>query len=138
MKRIAFTLALGSILLVMVAGLAVAQPQSTSLKEERQGDVRYLSGGIGLEERDDMEARAREFNLKLVFAMTSREYLSSVKVVVLDAGGKTVLSAESEGPWFFAKLPNGQYTVQAAMGNQKEVRRVTVGKGLQTLNFLWK
>jgi hypothetical protein len=125
-------------MLVIVAGLAVAQPESTSLKVERQGDVRYLSGGIGLEERADMDAKAREFNLKLVFAMTSREYLSDVKVVVLGTGGKTVLSAESGGPWFFAKLPDGEYTVQAAVGNQKEVRRVKVGKGLQTLNFLWK
>ncbi len=69
---------------------------------------------------------------------SSREYLSDVKVVVVDGGGKTVLSAESGGPWFFAKFPDGEYTVQATMGNQKEVRRVKVGKGLQTLNFLWK
>ena len=138
MKRIAFALAVGSVLLVMVAGLAVAQSESTSLKEERQGNVRYLSGGIGLEERDDMDARAREFNLKLVFAMNSREYLSDVRVVLLDAGGKTVLSAESGGPWFFATLPDGVYTVHVAMGNQKEVRRLKVGRSLQTLNFLWK
>jgi hypothetical protein len=135
--RTLFVLAMALGLLDMHSKVAMAQGEPPLVREERVGNVRYMSGGVGLEERSAMEA-AKGFDLKLVFAMVSKEYLSGINVLIQDSGGKTILSAESAGPWFLLDLPEGEYTIQVAMGNQKQVRKVNVGKGMQTLNFLWR
>lgn len=132
------------ILLVLVLGMAVAAPglvmaqvEPSMVQEETQGGIRFMSGGIGLEERAAMDAKAKDFNLKLVFAMTSREYLSDIKVQIQEPSGKVLLSASSKGPWFLVKLPEGEYTVQASMGQQRKAVKASVGKGLQTLHVQW-
>ncbi len=132
------------ILLVLALGVAVAAPgpvmaqvETSMVQEETQGGIRFLSGGIGLEERAAIDAKAKDFNLKLVFAMTSREYLSDIQVHIQEPSGKVLLSAQSKGPWFLVKLPEGQYTVQASMGQQRKVVKANIGKGLQTLHIQW-
>ncbi|WP_300320883.1 hypothetical protein [Accumulibacter sp.] len=55
------------------------------------GGLAYASGGVGEESRQLLSARASEFNLKLVFAMTSGAYTSGVRVAIADAKGKTLL-----------------------------------------------
>ena len=48
---------------------------------------------------------SNQFNLRLLFAMQgSGEYLASVRVNVLDAYEGIVLTAESQGPWFFNSI----------------------------------
>jgi hypothetical protein len=137
MMRTLFVLITVLALLNVLATVAMAQGEPSLVREERAGNVRYMSGGVGLEERSAMEA-AKGFNFKLVFAMVSKEYLSGIKVLIQDGGGKTSLSAESAGPWFLVDLPEGDYTIQAAVGDQRQVRKVQAGKGMQTLNFLWR
>jgi len=118
--------------------IAMAQVEPAMIAEEVQGGIRFLSGGIGLEERAAMDAKAKEFNLKLVFSVTSREYLSDVQVQIQDPGGKIVLSARSKGPWFLVRLPEGEYIVQASVGDQKKTLKASAGKALQTVHVQWK
>lgn len=86
------------------------------------GEYPVMSGGVGLEERQAMEAAARDYNLKLAFAATNGEYFDNVQVAIASAGGKKIYEGASEGPWFFIKLPPGRYTVAATM-NGKTVHR---------------
>jgi hypothetical protein len=102
---------------------------------EYQG-IPYLSGGASLDAREQLDAEGRNYSLKLVFAGKSGEYLSDIKVVILDRTGKKVLDAVSTGPWFFCKLPPGKYTVSATMGKEKR-SRINIGKGQSTLRFYW-
>jgi len=126
----------------VAVGLAIsvawAQTESFMVKERSQGEVKYLVGGVGKEERDYMNSLASNYNLKLVFAVASREYLSDVRVVVQDTNGKTYLNTTADGPWVMAKLPEGEYIIQATVGGETLVRKRKVGKGLELVYFHWK
>ena len=108
------------------------------------GDIRYVSGGIGDSERTELDALSDQFNLHMVFATQgSGEYLSAVKVTILDARNGQVLSAESKGPWFFVQLPSGDYCVAVTptgSRGQGETQRKTVridGSNRSRLDFYW-
>jgi len=106
--------------------------------------IRYISGGVGDSERTELDALSHQYNLRLLFAMQgSGEYLSAVRVNILDARGGTVLTAESQGPWFFTQLPPGNYVVDVStpgQGLQQPQRQeVHIGdSGQSRLDFRWR
>lgn len=117
--------------------------RSSTIKNE--GDIRYVSGGVGESERAELNALSSQFNLHLLFATRgSGEYLSAVQVNILDARSGPVLSAESKGPWFYAQLPPGDYRVEVTptgRRGQDETQRKTVhldGSGQARFDFYWK
>jgi hypothetical protein len=105
--------------------------------------IRYVSGGVGDDERAELDALSNQYNLRLLFAKQgSGEYLSAVHVNILDAHGGTVLTAESRGPWFFTQLPAGDYIVDVSTPGQglQEPQRQTAhigGSGQSRLDFRW-
>lgn len=102
------------------------------------GSVSHVSGGVGTESIDRLNALAADFNLKLVFALTSGEYVSGARVMISDANGKTLLEATSEGPWFLVKLPKGDYRIVATFADKALNRQVSIGSGKnRTVDFRW-
>ena len=84
-----------------------------------------MSGGFGVEERNEMRRVAKAYNLGLSFAGKSRSYLTDVNIVISDDKGQQVLSASNTGPWFYVQLPPGTYTVKAAYnGKVREVKNL--------------
>jgi hypothetical protein len=115
-------------LAVGLTGLGSAAPATAAglpMADESTG-IRYLSGGIGLEDRQRLEETAGEFDLKLVFAEPHGEYLADVPVVIEDSHGNAVLRATSQGPWFYAELPPGRYTVAIPQAGPQYTRSVEV------------
>jgi hypothetical protein len=100
--------------------------------------VIYASGGVGLDEQMEMNAMAKNYNLKMVFAEAPRDYVSGVKVKIVDHSGKVLLEATSSGPWFFAKLPQGDYRLIASFHDHQELKNLNVASGHQTVEFFWK
>lgn len=100
--------------------------------------ITYLSGGVGLDERETLSHIGQDYDLKLGFAEKAGNYLSDVEVSIKDAESNTILEAISRGPWFFAKLPAGKYTIQATMKGKthQQVARVTT-HGQTALYFYW-
>lgn len=104
--------------------------------------VPYASGGIGEDEQQALQAEAANYNLRLSFAEKgSGAYLSDVKVTIRSAAGAsdtTILSAVSEGPWFFAKLPPGRYRITVEADGQPQTRTIalTPGQSMKQ-NFYW-
>lgn len=93
----------------------------------QQGDVSYVSGGVGDEEQKRLEEMARDFNLEVTFAGRSGAYGGGSRVEIRDQAGKTLIDAESRGPLFYAKLPPGSYTVSASgagAGGQKKTVQI--------------
>lgn len=82
---------------------APAQAQGPGIVKSQAG-VPFLSGGIGVEERNQMRQAAKAYNLGLSFAGKSRGYLTDVSVVITDDKGQPVLSAANTGPWFYFLL----------------------------------
>jgi carboxypeptidase family protein len=123
----------------MLAMSTAAVAQSQGASRVASGDkVSVLSGGIGADARDQLAAQAKSYNLKLIFALSSGEYISDVNVSIADAAGRKVADHTSDGPWMFAELPPGAYTVTASFNGKTETHKVTVGKqGQKVVDFRW-
>ena len=94
------------------------------------GGITFISGGIGAEEREAVEAMAGSYNLRLVFVARDKgEYLWGVKVQLLDGAGKTLLNAVSDGPYFLAKVAPGRYTIVAEDEGRAIRRSVDIAPG---------
>jgi hypothetical protein len=108
------------------------------IQQGEMNGIRFMSGGVGLEERTAMRQMAGNYNAKLAFATLSGCYLADVKLTISGAGGKTLLELTANGPWVYAKLPEGEYHVTAVVEGKKKVQKVMVGSQFQTLVFYWK
>ena len=119
-------------------------PASRLMQVRVEQGIRYVSGGVGERERAELNALSNQFNLRLMFAMQgSGEYLSAVRVNILDPRGGSVLSIESKGPWFLAQLAPGDYMVevsstdQASQQPQRQKAHIE-GSGQSRLDFYWR
>ena len=138
MKKKLITYGIVAILLGSASLVSVSHADNTAIVN-KSGNVSYVSGGVGTESLDQLGSMAREFNLKLVFALNSGEFLSDVRVLIKDAKGKTILEALSEGPWFLTRLPAGNYQVVATLAGKAEKRQIAVAAATQkTIDFRWK
>lgn len=114
-------------------------PPGGSLPIQTDQGIRYVSGGIGLSERDELRALSGQFNLQLMFAMQgSGDYLADIQVRILDSGGAAILNATSQGPYFLTQLPIGNYTVEVSVLGQAQRQQARVGARQSQLNFYWR
>jgi hypothetical protein len=125
---------LAAALLVTMPAVSVGSYAATSQipPEQRQGNVTYVSGGIGRDESAAMRREESQFPLTLEFvqhAKPNAEYVAAVNVIIKDHQGKTMLNTLSEGPLLFAKLPDGKYTVTAEDNGKKKERSIIVSEG---------
>ena len=129
--------------LLLIAGgaanQAAAEENVLPIEQSECQGIPYVSGGVGLDEREQFDAISKNYNLKLVFAGKRGEYTADVRVEILDRIGKKVLDAVADGPWFFSKLPPGKYTVTVTMMGKEKQQRVNIGKNQKqtTLRFYW-
>ena len=88
------------------------------------GNVMYVTGGIGDEELEMLKSHDNEFNVHLLLSASSGEYISDVLVRVLNEQGQEVLSVPNAGPYLYVKLPPGKYTLEgtATQGGIKSVK----------------
>src|ERR1700686_3310701 len=132
-----FTAVVAAIMLSTASLVPITNANSDEIVQTN-GGVSYVSGGVGSASIDRLNALARDFNLKLVFAAKSGDYVSGVKVTIADAAGKTLLDTTSEGPWLLTKLPVGKYQIVATLAGNAEKRTIAVGaEKLKTIDFRW-
>lgn len=118
---------------ILSMGIALAAHAAEVAKD----GVNYTSGGVGINSQERLNARASEFNLKLVFTLNEGNYIADVDVKLTDAKGNKVVEDTAEGPFFMARLPAGQYNVAATYGGKTVTRKVSVGGGLRTEYLRW-
>ncbi len=109
---------------------------SQDLQPRTQDGISYVSGGIGLDEREEMKAHRHGYNLFLTFAEKSGSYLSDVQVVVKSLKGNKGFDTVSEGPFLYAALPPGKYRVSVEFKGEKQSREVNLGRAEEI--FYWK
>ena len=125
-------------ILLCAASLVPAASANSDESVQTAGRMSYVSGGVGTDSIDRLSSLAGDFNLKLVFALKSGAYVSDVRVTIADAAGKTLLDTTSEGPWFLAKLPVGNYQIVATFAGNVVKRQIAVGAAkLRTIDFRW-
>jgi len=144
MKRMASTLvSMFAVVGIAAAVPAMGEPTNALPREQMQGTVAYLTGGIGLDESSAIKQAASQYPLELEFvrkvAAARDEYLSDVKVTIKDHAGKTVLETVSGGPFLLARLPAGQFTVSAERGGEAKQRVVNIKPhGHERVMFEWQ
>ena len=139
MKKTLFILLAGVFIASLYSGYSLAYTGPAFYKEGNTHGVKYMTGGVGLDERAAMEKAANgNFNLQLVFAETTGPYLADIKVDIQGQDGKKLVDMATHGPWFFVELPNGQYTVTVTHDGKSEVQHLVVGKNFQRVIFDWK
>ena len=124
MKRSTFKLVTAAVLVLGAGTAAAALPPI-----RHQGDVQYLSGGVGRDESESIRQAESTFPLALEFvrkATPRDEYLADVEVAISDHGGRSVLEVTSDGPFLLARLPTGEYTVRAIYGGRSLEQQVHV------------
>lgn len=112
--------------LAMFSTAAAAQP----FPMNEQGDVRWVCGGIGLDERAALAKMEADSNLKLVFAGGKRgEYLAKVDVILSDREGKrSALKFTAKAPICLVQAPAGRYQVEALFRDEKRTIATTLAK----------
>jgi hypothetical protein len=89
-------------------------------------DRRFLAGGVGLDESEQMKAAAREFPLTVVVATKSGAYLADTHIRIADATGRTVLDAQLDSPYLLVDLTQGRYRVEATHEGEKRQQTVEI------------
>ncbi len=119
---------------LFTVGVAHATMGSAPLPHSRtQGDITWLTGGVGQSEAHAMQRAAKHYPLSLEFVIKTEqkgmpaEFTANVPVTIADMHGAKVFSAVSTGPFMLLKLPAGRYSVTAEVHGKKLERHVVVG-----------
>ncbi|MBB5507981.1 carboxypeptidase regulatory-like domain-containing protein [Paraburkholderia atlantica] len=142
--RIASTLLVAAFTLVQ-AGVAVAQtaaPQSASEihrtgmpPTQQQGDISFVTGGVGRDESSALRQARRQWPLSLQFTGPGASYVADVQVQIAK-GGASVFEATSKGPYMLVRLPQGRYTISATYSGVTRKQTVNVrGNGSARATF---
>ena len=103
-------------------------------------EIQAVSGAVGLEDRQRMLQSYGDYNLHLAFAQADGAYLADVGLSIRSADGQLVWSGFSEGPYFFAQIPGGQYQVNAEFDGRVVSKIVQVRSAAPgpMHHFFWK
>jgi hypothetical protein len=125
-------------LFVALLAVAAALP-SPAVEVRRDGDVQWVSGGVGADEREEMVLALPDHNLKVLTAAEgSGAFLAAVQVTVRAADGRTLFAASLDGPWLFARLPPGRYALVATWEGRTQSRSFTIpATGRRELFLYW-
>lgn len=103
---------------------------------QRAGEVKYVCGGIGIDESKAMRAAMMDYPLSLLFATKSGDYLAKIQVVIEDGRGTKMAQFEAQGPVCLLRLNNGSYTIKATPDGGKTISQsATVDTPGKTLDY---
>jgi hypothetical protein len=123
---------------VMPPAQSRAQPPiPPALEPQQQGNITFVSGGAGDEDRMALKQVENQYNLRLLFAARNGDYLANIAVTLTDARGNAVLDTISDGPIFYARVPPGRYRLTVSNQGQSQSRDITVGSGAVRADFYW-
>ncbi|KAE8754592.1 carboxypeptidase regulatory-like domain-containing protein [Paraburkholderia madseniana] len=105
---------------------------------QQQGDVPYVSGGVGQDESTALKRARSHWPLSMQFIGPGSDFLADVHVRIVDAHNNEVLQADSLGPFMLVKLRPGRYTVHATYKDRDQTKTVSIAsKGSTQAAFYW-
>lgn len=97
------------------------------LAVQQAGDIAYVNGGIGDEELAQLKAQNTLYNLQIMLSTPAGAYISDVRLRLLGERGDTLLDVPDAGPYLYAKLPAGAYTLETTSpGEPPESLAITI------------
>jgi hypothetical protein len=107
------------------------------LRQQTQGEIDFITGGVGEREREALNNISNAYNLFVTMALETGAYVADVHVTLRDSSGQAVLETTTRGPFLLADLPEGNYQVEAsASGDRTESTTVNVVRGQLARTFL--
>jgi hypothetical protein len=115
-------------ILAVAAVLLPAASLAQSLAWHREGAAAWVCGGVGSDERRDLEALRANAKAEVLFVTTGRgAYIAGAHAVVYPASGaQPVLDIVADGPTCLLDLPPGSYRIDASYGDERKSARLTV------------
>jgi hypothetical protein len=113
---------------VLAAATPAADAQSV-LEGRTAQDRRFIAGGIGLDQSEQMKARARDFALSITVVATSGAYLADTHITIDEARGQRVLDVQLTAPYLLVDLSAGKYSVEATLQGRKQQRSIEIAAG---------
>ena len=105
-------------------------------------DVRFIEGGIGLDESESMKMEAKNWPLLIEFSHASgskSEWVSDVFLVVKDSKGFEVVAHQVDGPLILLDLKPGRYSVESTYDGQKKMATFYIEAGQhKTVDISWR
>ena len=126
--------------LVVLGGISICSAQLPMT--QAQGDITYISGGIGEDEAKAIKAESKSWPLSIEFSeyLVSQDlWVAQVYLRIIDSKGKTQFEATVDGPMFLGKLPPGNYELLATYEGVTQSRKIQIidGKPLH-LSMNWR
>ena len=105
-----------------------ASAQRFAMREE--GELRWVCGGVGFEERAALAELRPQANLELLFVTAPRGgYLADILVTLYEGDADApVLSLRSSGPICLLHLSSGRYRIQASRLGEHRSAQVSGGR----------
>lgn len=117
-----------SLILCLLSAPAVALSEP---EIQYSGDLRFVSGGVGIDERRALERVAPGFDIKVVLSTATGHLLGGGQIKVMDSRGNLVLNTVSDGPVFLLDVPAGSYTIEAIVGDRVQGTRFEASGGAE-------
>lgn len=114
--------------------LATSLAVSAAIVEgQTANDRRYVVGGIGQEEVEQLKLISGKFSLQMIVSSRSGAYLADMHVRIISANSQKVLDTPLNAPWLLVDLMPGAYKVFVThQGGRTQERNVTIASGKRT------
>lgn len=88
------------------------------------GTMKYVTGGVGDEELAQLKSLEGDFNVQMLIATKSGEFVGNTTVRVVDNKDTVLFTVDKAGPYFYAGLPAGDYMfeITTARGKMQSVK----------------
>ncbi|MDX2073766.1 MAG: hypothetical protein SFX19_05300 [Alphaproteobacteria bacterium] len=105
---------------------------------QQQSGINFITGGVGDEETDAMEAVKGDYNLRVTSADKTGHFSGAPHITITDMQHNELLSADA-GPLFYADLPTGHYIIKGSNKEQGKSQKIVItGKKIAAVRFTWK
>ncbi|MDT7850364.1 hypothetical protein ACFQ1T_07960 [Methylophilus glucosoxydans] len=132
-----YCLSLAICLSLFAAG--VCHADEISIQQDVHG-VQYVTGGIGSEEVEAMEAFKKQFNLYFLFSEgKAGRVIDDIQLAILDSKNQEVFTLDHAAPRLLLNLPSGKYQAVASyLGSEQRYRFVHDAKKSKRIILNWK
>jgi hypothetical protein len=114
-------------MLMLAASMSDVAIAADSDRVQEMNGIPFVSGGIGSDSRDQLAAREKSYNFKLVLTLEgSGTFVSDARVTLANASGQKLVEHVTEGPLFLAGLSAGAYVVTVTFRNLTQTRKIQV------------
>lgn len=125
---------------ILLGLLVLSSTPVFALQLQQEAGLRWVSGGVGKAERQQMQQLSKDFNVRLLFASDQGHFFSDALVEVLNADDQLLMQGRGQGPYFLMDMPAGTYQVKATVKGMPQSKTLVVpeGGGQQRLQFRWQ